>query len=156
MLFFIVSKSDWWFSVHTYFVSFCSRSLKPRHSVARLGINLVRWCTLPRNDLSCLWVVGGFRFIIACVLEMTGFIPFYVILCPNQVILFLAKWHLSKFIAKFSLFNLSRQLNRCFLWFSKLPPVTMMMSSRKLNVFFRLYNVLSIAFWNSAGISVCL
>ena len=34
------------------------------------------------------------------------------------------------------------------------PPVTMMMSSRKLNVFVRLYRVLSIAFWNSAGMSV--
>ena len=57
-------------------------------------------------------------------------------------------------IARFSSFSLAKQLNICLLWCSTPPPVTIIKSSRKLNVFVKRYNVLSIAFWNSAGISV--
>ena len=56
----------------------------------------------------CLCVVGGFSFSFACVFETMGFSPFSVISCPNHVILFLAKCHLSILIARFSSFRMFR------------------------------------------------
>ena len=53
----------------------------------RLVRIFVRWRTLPRKDFSCFWVIGGFKFSIACVFEKMCLMPFSVISYPSQVIL---------------------------------------------------------------------
>ena len=46
-------------------------------------------CIEPRNDFSSLVFVGAFNFVIASVLSLIGFTPFWFISYPNQVSSFL-------------------------------------------------------------------
>ena len=114
--------------------------------------NFVRWWTLPRNDLSCLCVVGGFRFNIACVFETVSvlFLLFHIL-----TILF-CLWQSDTCLCWLLGF-------RCLVCLSSWIDVScgflyhllwLIILSRKPNVFVRLYSVLSIAFWNSVGIAV--
>ena len=104
------SNAIWCFGSQWYSLSFFRRSLKTLHWVARLGTNFVRWCTLPRNDFNCLHLFGAFRFWMASVLLMSGFIPFWLISNPSDSISFSAKWHFSKFMLRFSLSSFCNHL----------------------------------------------
>ena len=55
----------------------------------RLFKNFDKCCIEPRNDFSSLVFVGAFNFVIAFVLSLIGFTPFWFISYPNQVSSFL-------------------------------------------------------------------
>ena len=88
---FIFSNAVWCFVVHTYLLPFFTNSRKILHCVAKIGTNFVRWCTLPRKDLSCFYVLGAIRHCMASVLVTNGFIPCWLISNPSHSILFFAK-----------------------------------------------------------------
>ena len=55
----------------------------------RLFKNFDKCCIEPRNDFNSLVFVGAFNFVIASVLSLIGFTPFWFISYPNQVSSFL-------------------------------------------------------------------
>ena len=61
-------------------------------SLARFGINLVRWWTLPRNDRNCFSVFGLSSCVIASVFVTRGVIPLGVIVKPSHSLMFFCEF----------------------------------------------------------------
>ena len=70
------------------FFVFFNSGRSDSESLARFGINLVRWCTLPRNDRNCFSVLGLSSFVMASVFVMSGVIPLGVIVKPTHSMFF--------------------------------------------------------------------
>ena len=60
--------------------------------LARFGINLVRWWTLPRNDRNCFNVFGLSSFVIASVFVTRGVIRLGVIVKPSHSMMFFCEF----------------------------------------------------------------
>ena len=87
--FFNCSKSSFISFVHSHFVSFFSNLLILSVFLDRLFKNFDKCCIEPRNDFNSLVFVGASNFVIASVLSLFGFTPFWFISYPNQVSSFL-------------------------------------------------------------------
>ena len=119
-----------------------------------LGINITRWCTQPIKDRNFFRFEGDDKFSIASALLDNGVMPVWVMLCPSHSILSFAKWQFARLIRRFSWSNFIKHFCTRFRWFSIRPLLTISKSPRKQNVLVRPAGVKSIAFWNSAGVSV--
>ena len=115
-------------------VFFFSISRSGSESSAIIGMNLFRWCTLPRNTRSCLSVYGLTNFIIASVFATSGVFPVGVIVNPNHSISFIANSHFWRLIAKPSVSNLHRILSNSCSFSLMVPFVITNISSRKANL----------------------
>ena len=127
----ICSKCNWWFSFQINFSFFFNKGRRGWHILARLGINLLRWWTLPKNDRNCFNVFGALISAIAAVLDSIGLTPLCENVKPSQFIWCFAKWHLLKLILRLSASSFWRHLYtylRCDSW---VPLLTTIMSSRK-------------------------
>ena len=124
-------------------------------SLASFGIILVRWCTLPRNDRNCFSVLGLSSFVMASVFVMSGVVPLGVIVKPSHsMMFFFANSHFCKFIASPSLSSLLKIFSYSFFCSRMDPLVITRKSSRNANFEEIPSNILSIVFWNVAGMSV--
>ena len=113
-----------------------------------------RWCTPTRNERRCLSVFGLSNFIIASVFVISGVIPVGIILNPNYSILVLANSHFWKLIARRSASSFCKTLSNSFSCFLSVLSVIISISSRNADLDNMTSKVLSIVFWNVAGISV--
>ena len=146
-----------WFScssVQINFVFFLRRGLSGKHNCDRLRINYPRWWTDPMKDCSFLRFEGDDNFLIASVLFDNGVMSVWVMMCPSHSFITFAKWHFARLIRRFSWSNFIKHFRTRSRCCSILPLLTIKISSRKHKVLVRPASVQSIAFWNSAGISV--
>ena len=88
------------------------------------------WWTEPIKDLSFFRLEGADNFPIASVLFDNGVIPVCVILCPSHSILSFAKWHLKRFIRRFSWSIFIRHCRTKLRCFSIPPLLTINISSK--------------------------
>ena len=106
------------------------------------------------NCLSLRWVVGSAKSMMERTFAYSGCTPELSILYPNHSISFWAILHFLREIAKFSLSSRCRQLLTSVICSVFVPLDAINMSSRKQKVLDKFMSVLSMAFWNSAGMSV--
>ena len=97
------------------------RCLIGADSVARFGMNFIRWWMPPINYLCCFSVLGFSSWVIASVFCLVGFIPSEFILYPNHVNSFSPNWFLCRLIPRFSSFSLCKVLSTSFSWSSRVP-----------------------------------
>ena len=115
-------------------------------SVASLGMNLIRWCILPINDLNSLNVFGCSNKIIAFVFLLVVVVPSELILYPSQVISVKPNSHLCRVLARFSSSSLCSVLSISFSCCSCVLFVFIIISSRNPFVEFNPFSDLSIIF----------
>ena len=89
--------------------------------VAKLGMNLTKWCMLHMNDLSCVSVFGFSSWMMASVFSFVGVIPSELILYPNQTIYVSPISHLCRLIARFSLSSQFNVVSISFSCWSSVP-----------------------------------
>ena len=106
----IYSKCFWWRLVQINFSLFFSKGRRGWHILARLGINLIKWWTLPKNDRNCFNVLGALISAIAAVFDSIGLTPFCENVKPSQFIWCFAKWHLPKLILRLSASSFCKHL----------------------------------------------
>ena len=109
--------------------SFFSNGRNGSDILAKCGVNLIQWCMLPMNDLSCLRVFGMSSFCNASVLVINGVTPCGVILNPIHSIYCFANSHFCKLIASTFLFSRSSIISNVSSCSFSFPFVAINMSS---------------------------
>ena len=103
---------------------------------------------------SCLKVFGCCRFTLASVFFCIEVMPYSLIIDPSRSTFLHPNLHLSTEMAMFLASELSRNFVSLSMYCSLVPCEIIRISSKNANVSFSFLRVRSMAFWNSAGISV--
>ena len=77
------------------------RSVNGLDIFVKFFINFLSYPTNAREAQTCLGILGGCIFWMACVFEGNGQMPLVLRMCPKYCISFVKKWHFAKLHGEF-------------------------------------------------------
>ena len=118
----IVSNDFCWLSSQIQSFLLPSNSCIGFATLASYGQNLPSWFTIPINRPTSVTFLGGGISVIARIFVGSGWIPFWLTICPRNLIDACANWHLSAFNVTFAAFSLCSTFSkRCWCSAVSLP-----------------------------------
>ena len=113
-------------------------------------IKFLQYLTKPRKAQTCLGILGGCMFWIACVFEGNGQMPLVLRMCPKYCISFVKKWHLLNFMESLAVYNFSKT---CLMWESCSSTVVLkiMISSKYAMAKSKSFKMPVMSSWKYAG-----
>ena len=109
-----VKKALWWVGVHSNFACWQVNSVRRFCCFCKVldEFPVVSYMS-PRNACTCFGILVVCMFLIACVFNGSGFMPFVLSICPRYWISFMKKWHLLSFMDKCACFLASQKPVLC-------------------------------------------